>query len=210
MVVALGSGFDTSSRQRSTTTTKIITTTEATTTLCECSTRIAIVGAGFAGLTLANALQQHQQEQQRQQEQNEDDRSKYQRKKISFELFEAKDEPIPIVGQIRLPHGQRILEQLNLPTPPTPSFLPIRDQSTSNNKKDKNNTFIVQQQVFLQILRQQLVNKIHYGCRITDIVRLIQPSSSTSSCCCLFYLKTTTNNSGGHTRTTTRSRIWSI
>ena len=161
------------------------------------------MGAGFAGLTLANALQQHQQEQreqQEQQEQNEDDRSKYQRKKISFELFEAKDEPIPIVGQIRLPHGQRILEQLNLPTPPTPSsFLPIRHKSTSNNNKDKNNTLIVQQQVFLKILRQRLVNKIHYGCRITDIVRRIQPSSSssTSSCCCLFYLKTTTNNSGG-------------
>ena len=55
---------------------------------------IAIVGAGFAGLTLANYLSNSQ-----------------------CIVFEAKDQPIPIVGSIRLPSVFRISHELGLLIP---------------------------------------------------------------------------------------------
>jgi hypothetical protein len=55
--------------------------------------RIAIVGAGFSGLTLANYLRRHE---------------------LSYHLFESKSEPIPIIGKIRLPHATQVLQALGL------------------------------------------------------------------------------------------------
>eukprot|EP00980_Cylindrotheca_fusiformis_P007209 scaffold1525_cov142-Cylindrotheca_fusiformis.AAC.9 len=51
---------------------------------------IAIVGAGFAGLALANYLQKQE--------------------RIQYVLLEAKERPIPIVGSFRLPSTQVLLE----------------------------------------------------------------------------------------------------
>lgn len=53
---------------------------------------IAIVGAGFAGLTLANYLSEV----------------------ADCHIFEAKEEPIAIFGTIRLPVANEILDELNL------------------------------------------------------------------------------------------------
>jgi thioredoxin reductase len=54
--------------------------------------RVAIVGAGFAGLTLANYLSTHRWP--------------------CVESLDAKSEPIPIIGTIRLPHAKKVVEEV--------------------------------------------------------------------------------------------------
>jgi hypothetical protein len=55
--------------------------------------RVAIIGAGFSGLTMANYLRRHEH---------------------SYHLFESKSEPIPIIGKIRLSHATKVLQALGL------------------------------------------------------------------------------------------------
>jgi hypothetical protein len=90
---------------------------------------IAIVGAGFAGLTLANYLSDSK-----------------------CEVLEAKDEPIPIVGTIRLHSAVRVLQEWGL----------FRPGLTTPNDSS-----VVHRQSFLQTLRVHA--KIVYGFRIKRI-----------------------------------------
>jgi len=95
------------------------------------SPSIAIVGASFAGLTLANYLSHSE---------------------WNCHVFEAKDEPIQIVGTIRLPSAIQILEELG-----------IGIMSGLIQK----NTSLVDRQSFLQTLKGRI--KVEYGFRIERI-----------------------------------------
>ncbi len=91
---------------------------------------IAIIGGGFSGLTLANYLSKH----------------------CRCQVLEAKEEPIPIVGTIRLPLARKVLQELD-----------IFDSSIFVNYHDDT----VDRQSFLNLLRGKIM--IHYSCRIVRI-----------------------------------------
>ena len=92
---------------------------------------IAIVGAGFAGLTLANYLSD-----------------------IQCIVFEAKDQPVPIVGTIRLPSVFRISQELGLLIPGLKRLYDISSQ-------------LVDRQAFLKALRAHAT--IEYGFTVERI-----------------------------------------
>ena len=98
------------------------------------SPSIAIIGGGFAGLTLANYLSS---------------------KHYECIVLEAKEEPIPIIGTIRLPLAFTVLKELNLAQDPSLSQSLVHN----NDQMDR--------QLFLNLLRQRLV--IRYSCRVERI-----------------------------------------
>jgi 2-polyprenyl-6-methoxyphenol hydroxylase-like FAD-dependent oxidoreductase len=113
------------------------------------SSRVAIVGAGFAGLTLANYLSTHQWP--------------------CVELFDAKSEPIPIIGTIRLPHAKKVLEEvLGLQgIPPSNSIDHTHRHPPSLVLQGQVHGQVVPREDFLNGLRQNVT--IRYSCRIVRV-----------------------------------------
>ena len=118
------------------------TTTSSSTLSLDAS--VAIVGAGFAGLALANVLK---------------------REGNSCTLFESKTDPVPrTVGQIQLPFARQLLEHLNLCHGDTRT-IPLRSLDQCNEKGSFNQD-VYEQHLFLQLLRNQV--SIEYGFSVTD------------------------------------------
>lgn len=91
---------------------------------------IAIIGGGYAGLTLANYMQTMN--------------------RIQCYVLEAKEEAIPIVGTIRLPHARPILQELGL----------LEDNESSIFQ----GVDLVDRQRFQGLLRSNIT--IEHSCRI--------------------------------------------
>ncbi len=112
--------------------------------------RIAIVGAGFAGLSLANYL-----------EYSKSMSTASTKTDISYEIFESKPCPIPIIGTIQLPCAKSYLQNLSL-------LKAAVDAGVFPNQYD-HNFFDVSREAFLNILRQNV--EIRSNCRIVDVIR---------------------------------------
>ena len=89
--------------------------------------RVAIIGAGFAGLTLANYLEQHNNTSNKSivttvssdDAGSKDDTTTTNHKHRSYYsycVFESKSKPLPIIGTIKLPSGPSVFEELGLQT----------------------------------------------------------------------------------------------
>ena len=88
--------------------------------------RIAIIGAGFAGLTLANYIQKNGGD------------------KWSCQVFESKEKPIPIVGTFRLPSWiGNILQQLEI-------SIPLKEDDTLSEE------IFISRQELLALLRKDV------------------------------------------------------
>lgn len=106
---------------------------------------IAIIGGGFSGLTLANYLV-----------------AGTVAGTCQCRVLEAKEEPIPIVGTIRLPHARQVLEELNL----------LNDNAKESSSLYINRnagTELVDRQAFQRLLRKNI--SVEYSCRIFRIER---------------------------------------
>jgi hypothetical protein len=120
--------------------------------------RVAIVGAGFAGLTLANYLHCKQR---------------------IYQLFESKSEPIPIMGKIRLPSARKVLEELNLlddSSPSTSSSLWCWNDGDDSREEDSS---MVTREGFLQLLRSKV--DVQYSCWISHVERRACSRTTTQS-----------------------------
>ena len=113
---------------------------------------VAIIGAGFAGLTLANYLKRH---------------SPF----VQFQLFDSKAEPIPIVGSIRLPNAKRVLKELKI------TQIKEGEEEQQQINHNCSNDYISRED-FLNLLRRGVF--IQYACRIVRVTKQRQPSEDSS------------------------------
>lgn len=138
---------------------------------------VAIVGAGFSGLVLANYLELRAREhEERQQSEEGIDHPK--NPLWTYKLFESKSSSgIPIIGTILLKSARRILEELCLFEaaccgeqgglgPIFPRCTHSKSESTTNAKKD--NYQEVSRESFLELLRKNV--KIQSSSRVVDVI----------------------------------------
>ena len=104
---------------------------------------IAVIGGGYAGLTLANHLQSSPD------------------KRIACRVFEAKDEPVPIVGTIHLPLARQLLQELG--------FLSLQQQDVFRGPD------LVDRQAFLRLFRTKI--SMEYSRRIVRVEECCRPGS---------------------------------
>jgi hypothetical protein len=134
--------------------------------------RVAIIGAGFAGLALANVLEQRAVVQQNDgvpQHDNEESLAAGNScdngiPDISYRLFESKSHPIPIIGTIRLPYAKEFLQRMDMMDDAVSAGVFPKDNTLGEN--DSNYTD-VSREIFLDLLRKNL--KMDSGCRIIDV-----------------------------------------
>jgi hypothetical protein len=112
---------------------------------------VGIVGAGYAGLTLANYLAGTTGTSD-----DDDDDGPL----CHCRVLEAKDEPIPIVGTIRLPHASQVLHDLQLK---------MIHHTANSIFPNNTNTDTVDRQAFQRLLRKNI--SVEYSCRIARIER---------------------------------------
>jgi 2-polyprenyl-6-methoxyphenol hydroxylase-like FAD-dependent oxidoreductase len=89
--------------------------------------RVAIIGASFAGLTLANYLSKNSST-------------------VGYQLFESKSEPIPIIGTIQLPHAKQVLQALGI----------AMDSSSTSTSTSTDGSSRFSREDFLNRLRNQI------------------------------------------------------
>jgi hypothetical protein len=146
---------------------------------------IAIIGGGFAGLTLANYLEKQQQQKQEEHDNrqctDEDLMTTNQQKSFTtgsghrqgnttsceYCIFESKKRPLPIIGTIRLPSGRSVFQELDLDWNQLLLTKNKRAADTNNNTV----TVDVPREPVLEILRSKVRKKIQFSCRVVDIVK---------------------------------------
>lgn len=112
--------------------------------------RIAIVGAGFAGLALANFL-----EKEKKHSRKEDDTLE-----VDYQIFDSKSTPIQICGPISLPNGRRVLSKLGLY---------LQEKDTREGAEEA--ALVVEREEFMDLLRFEIQKKINYSCEIISVIK---------------------------------------
>jgi hypothetical protein len=119
--------------------------------------KVAIIGAGFSGLTLATYLEKTKAS-----------------SCWTYQLFDSKEDPIPIIGTIQLPNANIVLDELHLLT-----SIDIVNEIFPKNIDD-NNFVDVSREAFLNLLRKQVT--IESNCRIVDVVQARTCGGNNNSC----------------------------
>lgn len=119
---------------------------------------IAIIGGGFAGLTLANYLVS---------------KERPNTTNCQVVVLEAKEAPIPIIGTIRLPVAATIIKELNLDWVEDATAESL-SQSVSP-VHSLSNDYLVDRPLFLNQLRKRIA--IQYSCRVERIETISMESS---------------------------------
>ncbi|KAG7366942.1 hypothetical protein IV203_029612 [Nitzschia inconspicua] len=129
---------------------------------CETKFRVAIIGAGFAGLALANVLEQERIRPNTDASSLDDRRGK---REISYRIFESKPRPIPIIGTIQLTFAIEFLKQVDLMDDAIVNgVFPMYSPQNNNSE-----TFVnVSREIFLDLLRRNI--DIQNNCHIVNVV----------------------------------------
>mmetsp|Transcript_3490 Transcript_3490/g.8311 ORF Transcript_3490/g.8311 Transcript_3490/m.8311 type:complete len:369 (+) Transcript_3490:51-1157(+) len=140
---------------------------------------VAIVGAGFAGLVLANYLELHLKY-CREKQQNENGTVVVPKNRLwAYTLFESKSRSgIPVIGTICLESARKVLEELSLfdeacgeesgAGPVFPQIAAHDKNSQSATTKNDDRYQEVSREAFLELLRKNA--KIQSSSRVVDIV----------------------------------------
>ncbi|OEU16452.1 hypothetical protein FRACYDRAFT_239044 [Fragilariopsis cylindrus CCMP1102] len=132
--------------------------------------RVAIVGAGFAGLVLANFLEKKEV-------------GKTMEYCWNYKIFESKSSSIPIIGTIRSPNAKFVLEELDLLEEAYRDnniFPDKKNCSSYNNKEEEEEVLLVNREPFLELLRRNVRKNIQSSCRVVDI-RIIPCTITTTT-----------------------------
>ncbi|MGK3741478.1 MAG: hypothetical protein ACI90V_008331 [Bacillariaceae sp.] len=150
--------------------------------------RVAIVGAGFAGLVLANFLEKKKEKTSSSQLQNSNRAPECRYKYWTYKIFESKSTSIPIIGTIRSPNAKLVLKELDLlevalyKYKDGSSIFPDSNNynCSSNNgeEEEEEEVLLVNREPFLELLRKKVRKNIQSSCRVVDI-RII-PCSTTN------------------------------
>eukprot|EP00531_Pseudo-nitzschia_arenysensis_P015670 CAMPEP_0116115220 /NCGR_PEP_ID=MMETSP0329-20121206/389_1 /TAXON_ID=697910 /ORGANISM="Pseudo-nitzschia arenysensis, Strain B593" /LENGTH=350 /DNA_ID=CAMNT_0003608635 /DNA_START=81 /DNA_END=1136 /DNA_ORIENTATION=- len=141
--------------------------------------KVAIVGAGFAGLVLANYLELHLKKYREPQQNEESTSVDPKNRQWEYKLFEAKSSSgIPVIGTISLESARQVLEEIALFDEACseakgkgtlfPKIEHNKNQSSAITKDNDDLYKEVSREAFLQVLRKNV--KIESSSRVVDIV----------------------------------------